>query len=232
MVLPPETSVQVRPAATVILIRPGPDGIRVLMGQRGARAVFMPRKFVFPGGAVDAGDAGIALATNIAPDTAARLAQGSDVAPRTVVAAAIREVWEETGLVLGVPGVWQDPPRDWASFAATGHRPSGAGLAFVFRAITPVDNPRRFDARFLVADVNALASDPDDFSRATDELSDLRWASLDSVRHLDLPFITRVVLAEIAALDGMVTQPVAVPFFRNDDEANHVRRLNGADPLA
>ena len=44
----------IRNAATVILLRDRLENPRVLMGQRGANAAFMPNKFVFPGGAVDA----------------------------------------------------------------------------------------------------------------------------------------------------------------------------------
>lgn len=222
----------VRDAATIIVQRRGPDGISVLMGQRGARAVFMPQKFVFPGGAVDRQDAGVTLATPLASATRARLAQESTVSPEAIAAAAVRELWEETGLVLGAPAQgWPDaPPTDWQGFAATGHRPTGAGLRFVFRAITPRGNTRRFDARFLLAEATDIATDPDDFSAATDELSGLHWVPLTEARRLDLPFITRVVLAEIAAAHRG-GQPDTVPFFRNDDEANLVRHLRGADPL-
>ena len=52
----------VRNAATVIVLRDRMAEPRVLMGQRGARAAFMPNKFVFPGGAVDPADAGVPLA--------------------------------------------------------------------------------------------------------------------------------------------------------------------------
>ena len=50
------TAEPIRPAATVILWRDGAQGREILMGQRGAGAVFMPSKYVFPGGGVDPDD--------------------------------------------------------------------------------------------------------------------------------------------------------------------------------
>ena len=69
---------QVRNAATVIVIRDRFTSPRILMGQRGAKAVFMPNKFVFPGGAVDAGDADIPLASAITDICTARLCEDGD----------------------------------------------------------------------------------------------------------------------------------------------------------
>ncbi|PWR04031.1 DNA mismatch repair protein MutT [Meridianimarinicoccus roseus] len=223
----PQDKTRIRDAATVIVAR-NPDRPQVLMGQRGAAAAFMPNKMVFPGGAIDPGDAAVPLADGLGPICRARLAE--DAAPhiaRAAPAAAIRELWEETGLVLGTPGAWPDAPPDWAGFAATGHRPCAAALRFVFRAITPPGRPRRFDARFFLADAAALQGDPDDFSQACDELSALQWVPLDRVRGFDLPFITQVVLAEVAALIGTEGPPDAVPFFRNDDEESLFLRLHG-----
>jgi 8-oxo-dGTP pyrophosphatase MutT (NUDIX family) len=115
-------------------------------------------------------------------------------------------------------------PRGWRGYLATGHLPDGAGLSFVFRAITPPGRPRRFDARFFLVDADALRSDPDDFSRAEDELSHLHWVPLDEVRRYDMPFITEVVLAELAArLEGR--QAPGVPFFDNRDEVSRFARL-------
>jgi 8-oxo-dGTP pyrophosphatase MutT (NUDIX family) len=219
----------IRDAATVILVRDAATAPRILMGQRGAAAAFMPSKFVFPGGAVDPADAAVPLATPL-PATCAALLEGGPGA-RAIAATAIRELWEETGLILGRPGHWPDPPLDWADFAATGHRPAAHALSFVFRAITPPGRPRRFDARFLLADAAALASDPDDFSRASDELSLLKWIPLAEVRTFDLPFITEVVLAEIAARLPNLSPPATVPFFHNDDEESLFVRLGG-DPLS
>jgi 8-oxo-dGTP pyrophosphatase MutT (NUDIX family) len=220
--------IAVRDAATVILRRIGPHGPEVLMGQRGARAAFMPSKFVFPGGAVDPGDAAVALSGQPDPQCLSRLdAQCQGVTPQTLLAAAIRETWEETGLILGAPQAWPDPPEDWTRFAATGHRPSAAGLRFVFRAITPPGRPRRFDARFFLVDAARIVGDPDDFTHASDELGALQWIPLTQARGFDLPFITEVVLAEIAAMPPAAPVPDSVPFFHNDDEESLFLRLGG-----
>ncbi|MCU0910922.1 MAG: DNA mismatch repair protein MutT, partial [Rhodobacteraceae bacterium] len=153
----------IRDAATVVLLRDAATAPALLMGQRGAAAAFMPMKFVFPGGAVDPGDAAVPLAGPLAPACRARLAAECEgPAPEALAAAAVRELWEEAGLILGQPGAWPfTAPADWQGFAATGHLPSAAGLEFVFRAITPPGRPRRFDARFFLADAAAIAGDPD-----------------------------------------------------------------------
>lgn len=221
----PNTTDVIRDAATVILIRDRTTAPAVLMGQRGAGAAFMPSKVVFPGGAVDAGDHDIALARPLPGVCTTRLQEQSILPPTALAAAAIREVWEETGLILGHPGDWPDPPADWAGFAASGHRPDAAGLAFVFRAITPPGRSRRFDARFFLADADMLAGDPDDLTRASGELAQLQWVPLAQVRRFDLPFITKVVLAEVMANLHRPGPPAYVPFFRSDDERRLVERL-------
>jgi len=224
----------VRDAATVVLIRdPGGEDPCVLMGQRGAQAAFMPNKFVFPGGAVDPSDAEVPVIAAEAEPDHARLAQDNHtVGPTALLAAAVRELWEETGQILGVPGAWPGPvPADWQGFAASGHVPSAEGLSFIFRAVTPPGRPRRFDARFFVGDAGLLASDPDDFSRACEELAHLHWISLADLRRYDLPFITQVVLAEIAHRLPSLASPDTVPFFKNDAEELHFRRLGGKGPF-
>ncbi|SMX49275.1 NUDIX domain-containing protein [Maliponia aquimaris] len=220
----------IRDAATVIVLRDRETRPRVLMGQRGAKAAFMPNKFVFPGGAVDAADAAVPLARPLPAICAARLAEDAarDMTHALAVA-AVRELWEETGQVLGLPGPWPGAiPGDWLNFAGTGHRPTADALQFVFRAITPPGRPRRFDARFFLLDADALASDPDDFDAAADELSHLQWIAIDEIRNYDLPFITEVVLAEVAARATDTTPPTSVPFFRNDEEESLFLRLRGA----
>ncbi|WP_192931062.1 NUDIX hydrolase [Gemmobacter serpentinus] len=214
----------IRPAATVILSRKGPQGPEVLMGQRGAGAAFMPSKYVFPGGAVDAGDAHVPLAAGLPGPCAALLAADAP-GPEALAAAAIREVFEETGLALGRPGAWPGTaPAGWAGFAARGLVPEASGLRLIFRAITPPGRPRRFDARFFLADAAAIHGDSDDFSGAEDELSHLHWIALSEVRRLDLPFITEVVLSEVALILSGGSQP-GVPFFDNATQRPTFRRL-------
>jgi 8-oxo-dGTP pyrophosphatase MutT (NUDIX family) len=219
----------IRNAATVIVLRDRMTAPSILMGQRGAKAAFMPNKFVFPGGAVDPEDAHIPLASDLPPVCFDRLGERSELGLQgALAAAAIRELWEETGLVLGQPGNWPEPaPSDWRGFAELGFRPAAEALQFVFRAVTPPGRPRRFDARFFLVDASAICGDLDDFGRASDELSHLQWIPLDRAREFDLPFITEVVLAEIAARVSDPTPPSSVPFLLNQEEESLFLKLKG-----
>lgn len=219
----------VRNAATIIVLRDRTSAPSILMGQRGSKAAFMPNKFVFPGGAVDRADADVPLHAPLSELCRQRIDE--DARPRmadALAAAAIRELWEETGLVLGATGTWQrNAPADWESYAATGHVPDASMLQFIFRAITPPGRPRRFDARFFLVDATHIASDPDDFSAASDELSHLQWVPLDKARRFDMPFITEVVLSEVEARLTDISPPANVPFFKNNDEESLFLRLRG-----
>jgi 8-oxo-dGTP pyrophosphatase MutT (NUDIX family) len=201
------TDEPIRSAATVVLWRESSEGPQVLMGQRGEGAVFMPSKFVFPGGRVDAEDLAAVRSGFLTPGCAHRLTlmvPDNAPPPEALVAAALRELTEETGLNL----------------AAMEH-PS---LRFIFRAITPPGRTRRFDARFLLAHADGLDGDGEDFTLASGELQHLRWLPLPEARALDLPFITEVVLAEVAALVSGGDQP-GVPFFDNSGSTPQFRRL-------
>lgn len=219
----------IRNAATVIVLRDRLGDPSILMGQRGANAAFMPNKFVFPGGAVDPADADVPLASQLPDLCTDRLSQQSQAGlQNALAAAAIRELWEETGLILGQPGAWQgNVPTDWQSFAEMGFVPSASALQFVFRAVTPPGRPRRFDARFFLVDADEIQGDLDDFTHASDELSHLQWVKIRQAREYDLPFITEVVLAEIAARAADPNPPETVPFFLNNEEASLFLQLRG-----
>ncbi len=195
-------AVPIRAAASVILWRGDAIGAQVLMGQRGSGAVFMPSKYVFPGGAVDPGDHSAGHLSVTCTSRLARHAPFGAPEPEAIAGCALRELAEETGLTL----------------------PVAVPLQFMFRAITPAGPLRRFDARFFLADARQVTGDADDFSAATEELSHLHWIGLREARALDLPFITEIVLAEVAALLAGHPQP-GVPFFDNSTSVPTFRRL-------
>ena len=125
--------ISIRPASTIIILRNFASAPKVLMGQRGSKAAFMPNKFVFPGGAVDEGDSNIHLVETLTEKCQARLKQENQgPSPKTLAVAAIRELWEETGLFLGVSEPWDDAPQDWSDFANAGFRPSANNMYFFF----------------------------------------------------------------------------------------------------
>jgi 8-oxo-dGTP pyrophosphatase MutT (NUDIX family) len=223
----PRDPAALRDAASVVVVRRGAEPA-VLMGQRGAAAAFMPDKVVFPGGAVEAADRAVPLARPLPAACSARLAAEADpaLAP-ALAAAAIRELWEETGLRLAAPGAWPSaPPPGWEGFAAAGGLPSAEGMTFVFRAVTPPGRPRRFDARFFLVDAGALEGDAEGFAGASGELSFLQWVPLAEARRFDLPFITEVVLAEVAhVLRRGGPPPEGIPFFDNRAGTSAFRRL-------
>jgi 8-oxo-dGTP pyrophosphatase MutT (NUDIX family) len=199
--------VPIRPAATVVLWRAGAEGAQVLMGQRGAQAAFMPSKYVFPGGAVDPEDADHAHPLpGLSQACRGRLAlfvPTGAPGPDAIAHAALRELDEETGLI------------------ATATAP----MTFVFRAITPPGRGRRFDARFFLIKAKDVTGDLDGFSNASAELSHLHWIGMDAARNLDLPFITEIVLSEVAAILQGQDQPGA-PFFDNSGPQPAFRRLD------
>ena len=208
----------IRDAATVIVVRDHATTPRVLMGQRGAKAAFMPSKYVFPGGAVDAQDASVPLATPLLASDCAALRDASTTPSHALATAAVRELLEETGQRLTA----HHAGTQWAGL--TNEAPHASALQFVFRAITPPGRPRRFDARFFMVNADNLNGDIDDFSNAEDELSHLHWVPLSEARALDVPFITEVVLAEIAAR-VRTPGPRNVPFFDNSGAGSVFRYL-------
>ncbi len=158
----------------------------------------MPGKWVFPGGRIDPADYLAPAARELAPDTALRLQKTAPAArARALAMAAIRETFEETGLLLA-RHLTVAPPRvtgPWKDFVAQGVLPDLAPLEFIARAITPPSSPKRFDARFFMAMADNLIS----LERQPDcgELDEIAWPTLEEALTLDLPSVTRFVLNEI-----------------------------------
>lgn len=193
-------AVKPRDAATLIIVRSDGAEPRILMGQRAAGHTFMPNKFVFPGGKVDAGDHRLQPPYDLHPAVMARLARGSSESrARALAMAAIRETFEETGLVLGEPDTPTLKTRSphWRSFLQFDVNPRLDRLHLVARAITPPYRSRRYDARFFMADADLIQGDVHEAPQGSGELLRLHWVSLADTHALPLPSITRMVLGEV-----------------------------------
>jgi 8-oxo-dGTP pyrophosphatase MutT (NUDIX family) len=216
------TNVRPSDAATLIVIDRSKTKPRVLMGKRHPDHVFMPDKFVFPGGRIEAGDRVMRIAGALDSICETRLTmrvtRPSPGKARALALAAIRETFEETGLMLGTndygaPDV-ADAGTSWASFGERGIFPDLEPLHFIARAITPPKRPKRFDTRFFAVDRKSIAAEVPDVVGPSSELIELTWVTLDQARKLDLPTITQVILEELAArIDAGFGHILPVPYY-------------------
>lgn len=152
---------EVREAATVALVRDTPHGLETWMMRRRASMQFAARAWVFPGGRVDADDHGGVSWTGAGPAVHAdRMGIHEDAAQRVVIS-ALRELYEETGVLLGHHGVLDDALRvaveqrdtTFAEALATVGATLDADLVVpLARWVTPPTESRRFDTWFFVAD--------------------------------------------------------------------------------
>jgi 8-oxo-dGTP pyrophosphatase MutT (NUDIX family) len=210
-----------RDAATLILYRVTADGPRILMGCRSAGHDFMPNKYVFPGGRVDDDDAGIPASSDLPDDCHQALSIGAQRPPRAFPLTAIRETFEETGLVVGARATGHaDVPAAWRDYFAQGAAPNLRPFSFLGRAVTPPMRHKRFDARFFMADAGeALIDDRPPIDGR--ELADLRWFTLPEVAELDLPNVTRFVISEVEA--RLIRREATRPFYLYWSANGHVR---------
>ena len=209
-----------RDAATLILLERQGDEVLALMGRRHAGHAFMPGKFVFPGGRTDPADSRIAIATALHPEEEAKLTAGvgriSPSRARAIALSAIRETYEEAGLLIGRKAAFATDKRDWQGFVEHGVQPSLAPLRFIARAITPPNRVRRFDTRFFSAWRSDVAVELPG-GGPTNELEELVWLPLAKAREADIPDITRTILQELEkrlADDPRLRPGGAVPFYR------------------
>lgn len=210
-----------RDAATLIIIDRAGAQPKVLLGRRHARHKFMPGKFVFPGGRVEAADGDVPVAGEfdaaIAARLAARMRRPSPRKARAFAIAAIRETFEETGLMLGRAGAaWPgSPPTEWAAFAAQRVRPDLGLVHLIARAITPPRRPKRFDTRFFAVDAQAIAGRVEGVVGPDAELVELVWLPLSEAEQLDMPPITKAVLGELEhRIAAGFAHGLPVPFYQ------------------
>ena len=196
-------NVKPRDSATLILLDRSESVPKVLLGRRHARHRFLPGKFVFPGGRVERTDRLMPVAAPLQKRDAERLMQRvkrpSAAKAAGFALAAVRETYEETGLMLGAKtaGPIAAPAGPWQAFASAGVIPDLSRIHFVARAITPPRRPRRFDSRFFAADISAVAQSAEGFVGPEAELVELVWMPITEARQLDIPGITAIVLEEL-----------------------------------
>jgi 8-oxo-dGTP pyrophosphatase MutT (NUDIX family) len=183
--------VRPRDAASLILLR-GEKKLEVLAGRRPLNVRFMPGVHVFPGGAIDLPDR---IPWNIE-------AGAEILGPKLASAAraALRETWEEVGVLIGRPADPNAPLPATTPIERT-YCEHGllAGLdllTYVGRAITPSHSNRRFNTRFFLSDAGNVFGEP----ISSEELEDVRWYPIG--QHLLESFrdVTRFMLARAIAL--------------------------------
>jgi 8-oxo-dGTP pyrophosphatase MutT (NUDIX family) len=191
-------AVRPRDAASLVLLRGAGATLEVLVGRRPLAARFMPGVYVFPGGAIDPPDRRPWMVETATEWLAPRLARAAR--------AALRETWEEVGVLVGRPAEVEatssalSTPAEGAIERAYRRRGLAAAmdlLTYVGRAITPSHSSRRFNTRFFLADGESVFGEP----TASTELEDVRWHPLGTGDLEDgLRDVTRFMLARAVAL--------------------------------
>ena len=184
--------VRPRDAASLILLRGADDDLEVLAGRRPRDAGFMPGVYVFPGGAIDPPDR-IAWSVEAGAETLGpKLARSAR--------AALRETWEETGVLIGRPGGRLSAPSGTApierAYLERGLVAAMDLLTYVGRAITPSHSFRRFNTRFFLGDGRNVFGEP----MASEELEDVGWHRVGREALASFRDVTRFMLARAIAL--------------------------------
>lgn len=157
----PGAPAQTRDAATVVLLRDAPGGLETYLVKRSRTVDFMAGAHVFPGGRLDKADSSASACALLSADTSVlRQRLGEDLPPPHAAGlfiAAIRETFEEAGLLLGslAAGWSTDDARravgQGALFLTLVERLDAVALVPWVRWVTPPVSPKRFDARFFLA---------------------------------------------------------------------------------
>lgn len=210
-------NVRPRDASTLIVLDRSGREPKVLLGRRHHRHVFMPGKFVFPGGRVEPTDNATVVASPLDAEAERRLmmrmSRPTPARARALAVAAIRELAEETGLLIGRKVAKESDAAEHGDAVAV--MPDLAGLFYLARAITPPRRLRRYDTRFFVVDAEAIAHRVEGLVTAESELVELVWMPLAAARELDMVTVTKVILLELESrlAEGLSHQQ-PVPFYR------------------
>jgi 8-oxo-dGTP pyrophosphatase MutT (NUDIX family) len=208
-------------AATLILLDRTGSEPKVLMGKRHARHVFMPGAYVFPGGRLDPIDRKMQVAASLDPRAEqklmAQIKRPNAAKARALALAAVRETFEETGLLLGskAADMPAKPDNAWSAFVDAGILPDLSTMHFVARAVTPPRRKRRYDTRFFTADASTIAHRIDGKVGADFELVELVWLPLSEIKQrIELMAITEIVLRELnTQLERGFSHDLPVPYF-------------------
>jgi 8-oxo-dGTP pyrophosphatase MutT (NUDIX family) len=219
-----DTARPVRPrdAASLILLRLDTSEHQVLVGRRPAGARFLPGRYVFPGGALEPGDSRARPASELGVGMSNLMAVGGDdKRARSLAMAAVRETFEETGLLVAKPGdVGPAASQSWSVMRERGVAPALAHLTYVGRAITPVRSPIRFHARFFVADARYSTGDLGGDS----ELVDLHWCPVKELADLPTIAVQSFMLTHaVAAMTGDTSGPAGKPLFTQRAGRRYIR---------
>ena len=213
------TKLRPRDAATLIVIDRSGSKPRILMGQRASRHAFMPGKFVFPGGRTDPTDARVSVASHLDPHVETSVIghrrNVTTARARAIAMSAIRETYEEAGLLIGRRKAFQTSHKEWQGFCENDVQPSLSGLRYIARAITPPGRVRRYDTRFLAAWRDDVAVELPE--GPTLELEQLSWLTFDEAKQTDLPNITLNILNDLEVRlrnDPELSPDAATPFYR------------------
>jgi 8-oxo-dGTP pyrophosphatase MutT (NUDIX family) len=218
-----------RDASTLILLdQTGPEP-KVLMGKRHEGHVFMPGRFVFPGGRIDPADRRMPVAGALDPRAEQKLMlkirRPSVGRARALALTAIRETFEETGLLLGTKdmgnpttGAANAPAATdaaWSDFVEAGIRPNLSSMHFIARAVTPPRRARRYDTRFFTADISAIAHRVAGKVGPDAELVELVWLPLSEIKQrIELMAITELVLRDLRGLlEKGFSHDLPVPYY-------------------
>jgi 8-oxo-dGTP pyrophosphatase MutT (NUDIX family) len=212
------TPVAPRVAATVVLLRPAGTGFEVYAIRRAATMAFASGMYAFPGGSVDPRDATGAVAWSGPSDVDWGVRLGLEpAAARAVVCAAVRELFEEAGVLLSnVEDVrdarWEEArqalvsrERSLSEFLAARDLVLRSELLVPWaRWITPEFEPRRFDTYFFLAVVPA-GQEPRDVSGEADHTMWVRPADALADPNVVMLPPTSVTLRELAVLPDVAS---------------------------